>query len=137
MEEECHENRCEAALQDSFEQKPQFTTQEIEAIAEWNTPLIVKAGSDIFRLHDTYTYTLIEDDYSTPSDCLVRKIGDKYCCILVDDLIDYPEIAYNDDLWMVQSIGILLWLWQDNLSQALILPDKKNECDIQGEFVAW
>jgi len=137
IDEECHEDRCESALQDNFEKQPQFTTQEMEAMVEWNTPLIVRAGGEIFKLHDTYTYTLIEDGYSTPSDCLVRKIGDKYCCILSDDLIDYPEIAYNDDLWMVQSIGILLWLWQDNSSQELVLPDKKNESNIQGEFVAW
>tara|TARA_Y100001958_G_scaffold107557_1_gene75382 strand:- start:5020 stop:5715 length:696 start_codon:yes stop_codon:yes gene_type:complete len=130
------EERCEEAYQDVFEQEPQFTTQELNAITEWNTPLIVKAGSDIFRMHDTYTYTLVEDHY-TPTSCLVRKIGDKFYCITVDDLMDYPDLAYDDDLWIVHSIGILLWRWKEDRTRTLILPDNKNMDDIQGEFVAW
>ena len=131
LEEDRGDDRCEAARQDMFEQPPMYTKQELNEIAEWKNPLIVKTGSDIFRMDETYTYTLIEDHY-TPTSCLVRKIGLIFYCILVDDLMDFPEIAYNDDLWINHSIGYLPWY-----RSILLLPENKNTSDIQGEFVEW
>ena len=77
------EERCEAAYRNVFEQRAPLNEQELAAITEWNTPLIVKAGSDTFQMNDNHTYTLAKDHYdSTP--CLVRKIGDKFYCITVE-----------------------------------------------------
>jgi len=112
--------------------KTMVEAQEEATVAEWYTPLIVKAGSDIFRMHHTYRYSLAEDG-NWPSSCLVRKIGDKFYCLLVDELMDYPDIAYDDDLWIVHSIGIILW----KQSTTFMLPDNKNMANLQGEFVAW
>ena len=77
------EERCEAAYRNVFEQRAPLNEQELAAITEWNTPLIVKAGSDTFQMNDTYTYTLAKNHYdSTP--CLACKIGDKFYCITVE-----------------------------------------------------
>ena len=108
----------------------EFNAQELAAIAAWSSPLIVKLGSDLFRMVDTYTYTLLEDG-AQPTPCLARKIGNKYYVIALDCLMDYPDLAYDDDLWMVHSIGIVLWEW----STPLILPEDKNASDLVGTFV--
>ena len=77
------EKRCEEAYWNVFGHRALLNEDELVAITEWNTPLILKAGSATFQMNDTYSYTLTEDHYdSTP--CLVRKIGDKFYCITVE-----------------------------------------------------
>ena len=128
---------CEATHLDHWHQKtePKTIVEDSrlqELVEEWYTPLIMKVGSDIFRMHDTYTYSLWEANY-TPTTCLVRKIGDEFYCITVDELMDYPDLAYNHVHWIVHSIGTLLL----KQSTTLMLPKNKNTTNIQGEFVAW
>jgi len=118
----------ECCEQESLDTGSGFTAQELAAVAEWSSPLVLKLGSDIFRMADTYTYTLLEDEYS-PTPSLAREIGGKYYVIAIDTLMDYPDLAYDDDLWIVHSIGIVLW------STTLILPEDKNAGDLVGSFV--
>ena len=132
VEDDYEEERCDAACQEGLDAGPELNTQERAVFAEWYTPLTIRLGSDIFRMANTYTYTLVEDEAWT-THCLVRKIGDKFYVNEVDVLMDYPDLAYDDDLWIIHSIGIVLW----RQSSAFNLPEDKNVSDIQGEFVEW
>lgn len=127
-----HVEECHDTTHPNQETKTIVDSQEEATVAEWYTPLIVKAGCDIFRMHHTYSYSLAEYG-NWPTSCLVRKIGDKFYCLIVDELMDYPDIAYDDDLWIVHSVGIITW----KQSTTFMLPENKNTTNLQGEFVSW
>ena len=128
VEEDREEECCDAVYQ---EEELQRLDCKDDLAMEMDNRLIVNAGNYVFCLPDTYTYTLVKADGST-TPCLVRNLGEFYC-IAVDDLIDQPDIASDDELWIACSIGTLLWDW----SSAIIIPGNRdmNTCDIQGNFV--
>lgn len=68
---------------------------------EKETSIVVKFGSDIFRLKNTYFYIEGNDQ------CLVKCIDGTYYVFPCDIALDEPDNLFSEEHWIRDSIGIL------------------------------
>lgn len=68
---------------------------------EQDTSIVVKFGSDILRLKNTYFYN------EGTEECLVKCIDGTYYVFPGDIALDEPCILLSDEAWVRYSIGIL------------------------------
>jgi hypothetical protein len=90
--------------------------------------LIVKVGSDLLRLPNTFTYTLTDEEDGSVEECLVRKIDGEYRVVSMDWVMDSPEAVFCNYSWTSTSFAYL---------RNAVEPPDKNSDDICGVFTQY
>ena len=76
--------------------------RRLQITEEPESSIVVKFGTDIFRLQKTYHFYAPEH-----GECLVKRIGDEFYVLPCDVAMDYTEYLFSDEDWKWASIGVL------------------------------